>query len=172
MGNKELQAKLTEFIQRNMKQHAGHAGDAEGLSSMGDVKGALEMLAGRGEWAQCLALGEKQSGEVLNHYLLRCVKVQMEAGKFGEAAGVLSKYGMHPVTQNYPIYKTLALEIFIDCDVKEVVSLRTGLFSLIRGLEQTGDVNTPAGREFGKYLMVAHLINLKNTYQEKGIGLL
>lgn len=71
-----------------MKQHVQHAGDAEGLSSMGDVKGALDMLAGRSEWAQCLSLAEKQSGEVLNHYLLKCVKVQMEAGKFGEAASV------------------------------------------------------------------------------------
>jgi hypothetical protein len=96
----------------------------------------------------------------------------MEGGKFGEAIGVLSKYGMHPIKENYPIYKTLALEIFVDCDAKEVLGLRTSLYGLIRGLDHTGDVTTPAGKEFSKYLMVAHLINVKNVYQEKGIGLL
>jgi hypothetical protein len=115
-------------------------------------------------------MAEKQGGEILNRYLMMCVKRQMEDGKFGEAVGVLSKYGMHPIKENYPTYKTLALEIFVDCDAKEVLGLRNALYGLIKGLEHTGDVNQPAGKEFYKYLTVAHLINVKNIYQEKGIG--
>jgi intraflagellar transport protein 172 len=76
---------------------------------------------------------------------------------------------MHPITQNYPIYKTLALEIFVDCDPKEVLSLRSSLYGLLKGLETTNEVNTGVGREFSKYLMVAHLLNLKNIYKEKGL---
>lgn len=88
----------------------------------------------------------------------------MEAGRFGEAINVLAKYGMHPIRENYPIYKTLALEIFVDCEPKEVMGLRNAIFGLIKGLEHTGDASTPAGKEFSKYLLVAHLINLKTIY--------
>lgn len=59
----------------------------------------------------------------------------MQEGKFGEAVAVLAKYGMHPIKENYPIYKTLALENFLDCDAKEIANLRTALYGLIRGLE-------------------------------------
>ena len=98
-----------------------------------------------------------------------CVKVQMESGHFGEAVNQFAKYGMHPIPQNYPIYKTLALEIFVDCDAKEVLNLRSSLYGFMKGLETTNEVNTPAGREFNKYLVVAHLLNLKNTYRDKGL---
>jgi hypothetical protein len=53
--------------------------------------------------------------------------------------------------------------------MKEVLGLRNALYGLVRGLEHTGDANTPAGRELGKYLMVGHLLNLKTIYKEKGI---
>ena len=71
---------------------------------------------------------------------------------------------MHPIKDNYPIYKTLALENFLDCDAKEIANLRVALYGLIRGLEQTGDHQTPAGKEFYRYLMIAHLIGVKNLY--------
>ena len=40
----------------------------------------------------------------------------MESGKFGETIAAFAKYGMPLLAQNYPIYKTLALEIFVECD--------------------------------------------------------
>jgi len=70
---------------------------------------------------------------------------------------------------NYPIYKTLALEIFVDCDIKEIQNLRSALFNFCRLLEGTGESNSPAGKEFGKYLMVAHLLNVKTLYEKKDI---
>jgi hypothetical protein len=36
-------------------------------------------------------------------------------------------------------------------------------------LEKKNEVNSPAGKEFSKYLQVAHLVNLKNLYQKEGI---
>mmetsp|Transcript_7524 Transcript_7524/g.1013 ORF Transcript_7524/g.1013 Transcript_7524/m.1013 type:complete len:109 (-) Transcript_7524:480-806(-) len=91
----------------------------------------------------------------------------MEAGKFGDTIAAFSKYGIQPIANNYPIYKTLALEIFVDCDQKEIVNLRTALYNFCRLLEGTGDNNSPAGKEFGRYLMVAHLLDLKTLYNKK-----
>ena len=46
---------------------------------------------------------------------------------------------MQPISQNYPIYKTLALEIFVECDPKEISNLRNALFNFYRLLEGTGE---------------------------------
>jgi intraflagellar transport protein 172 len=44
------------------------------MASLGDAKAALDMFVQKGEWGQCLQLAEKQGGEVLNRYLVMCVK--------------------------------------------------------------------------------------------------
>lgn len=36
-------------------------------------------------------------------------------------------------------------------------------------LEGTGEHTSPAGKEFGKYLMVCHLLNMKDVYKKKDI---
>ena len=77
---------------------------------------------------------------------------------------------MTPNTQNYSIYKTLTLEIFVECDIKEIHHLRTTLYNFYQLLEGTGDSKTPAGKEFLKYLTVAHLVNLKNMYEKKNMS--
>lgn len=74
---------------------------------------------------------------------------------------------MPAVQKNYPIYKTLALEIFVECDPKEISNLRNALFNFYKLLEGTGDNNSPAGKEFYKYLIAVHLLNLKNIYLKK-----
>lgn len=86
----------------------------------------------------------------------------MESGKFGDTIAAFSKYGMQLIPQNYPIYKTLALEIFVDCDQKEISDLRNALYNFYRLLEGTGDHNSPAGKEFLRYLTVANLLELKS----------
>jgi hypothetical protein len=52
----------------------------------------------------------------------------LKNGKFGEAINVLAKYGMQPIPANYPLYRNLVQEIFVDCDAKEISSLRTALY--------------------------------------------
>jgi len=44
---------------------------------------------------------------------------------------------MQLIPQNYTIYKTLALEIFIECDPKEISNLRTALYNFFKLLEGT-----------------------------------
>ncbi len=39
---------------------------------------------------------------------------------------------MQLIPENYKIYKTLALEIFVECDPKEINNLRTALFNFYR----------------------------------------
>lgn len=64
------------------------------------------------------------------------------------------------------------MEIFVEADSKEVNNLRGALYGLYKFLEQTKESETPAGKEFFKYLTVAHLLDLKNTYEKKSIHVL
>ncbi len=127
------------------------------------------MLSANGEWKQCLELAEKQGGDVLTKYLMKFAKSTMENSKYGQTIAGFARFGMQPIPSNYPIYKTLALEIFVECEAKEIQNLRTALYNFFKILQGTGDSNSPAGREFGKYLVVAHLLNLKTVYENKGM---
>lgn len=91
----------------------------------------------------------------------------MESGKFGETIAAFARYSMQLQPQNYPLYKTLALEIFVECDQKEIHHLRIALFNFYKLLEGTGEHNTVVGKEFAKYLNVVHLLNLKYIYEKK-----
>ena len=51
---------------------------------------------------------------------MKYAKVTMESGRFGETIAAFAEYGIQPIPQNFPIYKTLILEIFVDCDPFEI----------------------------------------------------
>lgn len=61
------------------------------------------------------------------------------------------------------------MEIFADCDSQEIAKLRTCLMKFKKALEKKQELNTPVGKEFQKYLTIAHLVNLSNIYQKKGM---
>lgn len=47
------------------------------------------------------------------------------------------------------------------------MNLRVALFNFYKLLEITGEIKGNVGIEFYKYLMVAHLLNLKAIYEKK-----
>jgi len=47
------------------------------------------------------------------------------------------------------------------------MNLRISLFNFYKLLEHTGENKGNAGIEFYRYLMVAHLLNLKAIYEKK-----
>lgn len=101
---------------------------------------------------------------------MRYAKFTMESNRFGDTIKAFDQYGIQANPSNYPIYKTLILEIFQDCDGQEVAQLRNVLYKLIQQLEQKNEIMTPAGKEFKKYLMIAHLVNQSNIYQKKNVA--
>jgi len=93
--------------------------------------------------------------------------VTVEAGKFSEAAEAYSQYGMQLIPKNYPTYKMLSLEIFVECEQKEIEPLRKALFDFYKLLEGTTEPGSPTLQEFQKYLIIAHLSNLKFLYESR-----
>jgi len=105
---------------------------------------------------------------VLNKYMMKYAKETMESGRFGETIAAFAQFGIRALPQNYPIYKTLILEIFVDCDPFEIEKLRLTLLNFQQELKE--DLATPAGKEFTKYLTIAHLLNLKQVYTKKNLS--
>ena len=56
-----------------------------------------------------------KSPELLNKYLNEYIKIAVEGGKFSDAAQAYADYGMQLIPKNYPTYKMLTLEIFVEC---------------------------------------------------------
>jgi len=53
----------------------------------------------------------------------------MENGKFGDTIEAYANYGMQLISENIKLYKTLCLEIFVECEPKEIGNLRTALYN-------------------------------------------
>ena len=165
--NPDQANRLQDMIDKAYKMHLKSTGQADDLIRHGEVDGGLMMLAEKGEWGQVLDVASKQGSKVLNPYIMKYAKSRMEEGRFGEAVAAFAKYGLPLSNSNFPLYKTLAMEIFAECDPNEVVHLRQAMFPFVEQLEQNGEGATPAGKEFGKYLLVAHLLCMKMIFEKK-----
>lgn len=60
------------------------------------------------------------------------MKICLQGGKFQDAIQAYARYGMPLIPKNYQTYKQLTLEIFLECDIKEVVPLRQALFEFVK----------------------------------------
>jgi len=160
-------ARLNDLISKAYKVHLKNAGEAESLIDQGETDSGLMMLVQKGEWGKALDFAAQKGGKVLSQYLTEYAKMRMKEGKFGEAIAAFAKYGLPAQSTHFPLYKTLAMEIFADCDQREVAHLRQALFPLLEKMEQSGEASTPAGRELAKYLFVAHLLCLKDVFERK-----
>ena len=160
---------LNNKILQAQKGQAARNEDAQGMIGLGEVERGIALLIEQGNWGRALEAASQQAPQALPKYLMRYAKETMESGRFGEAIAAFAQYGFPNDPKFYPAYKTLTLEIFAECDPKETRDLRKALYDLVSQFEEHGEANTPHGREFTKYLVAAHLVNLKPNLEKKGL---
>ena len=80
---------------------------------------------------------------MLNKWQSEYLKICLQGGKFQEAIQTYALYGMPLIPKNYQTYKQLALEIFLECDAKEIVPLRQALYEFVKLLEGTNEPGSP-----------------------------
>ena len=66
----------------------------------------------------------------------------------------------------------MALEVFAECDSKEVTFLRSALYPFVTSIQETNEGNSVAAREFNRYMIAAHLLNLKSVIEKKNLGVI
>lgn len=135
-----------ELINKAYTVYLKNSKNVDDLVSTGEVSAGLDMLVERGDWKQCLEVADKNGPEIKNRYLMKFAKYTMENGKFGECIAAFAKYGFQIIPSNYATYKTLILEIFVECEMREVLNLRTTLYNFCKALANSQEGNSPVGK--------------------------
>lgn len=74
----------------------------------------------------------------------------LDSGKFLDCISAFAKYGMPMIAKNFQKYQDISLEIFAECDPKEILSLRTALFNFCRNLNNSPEKNNELATVFSK----------------------
>ena len=165
--NPDLNAKLIDYIDRKQRETNKSERNPWNALKLGDYETACEIFKETSDWKNCLDKAQEKGPELLNKYLNAYIKVTVEAGNFAAAAQAYAQYGMPLIPKNYATYKMLTLEIFVECEHKEIEPLRKALFDFYSLLQGTTDAGNPSLIEYNNYLTIAHLANLKFLYEAK-----
>lgn len=142
------------------------------MLARGDVLPVIDIYIKQDNWKGALDAATNHNPETLSHVMRLYAKHTMEKGKFGELTEAYATYGMQLIPENFKLYRTLCLEIFVECDAKEVQSLRTALYNFYKLLQGAREESSAVGKQFAKYLTIAHLAHLKNLYEKKNMNAL
>ena len=118
--NPELNAKLSEYIERRNREANKSGRDPWSALKLGDYETACEIFRETGDWKNCLDKAQEKGPQLLNKHLNGYIKITVEGGNFAAAAQAYATYGMALIPKNYPTYKMLTLQIFVECEQKEI----------------------------------------------------
>lgn len=135
-----------DSINKTSTAYLKNSKNVDDLVLAGEVTAGLDILVERGDWKQCLEMADKNGPTIKNAYLMRFAKFTMENGKFGDCIAAFAKYGFQINNANYAIYNTLILEIFVECEAREILSLRTALFNFCKALAASNEAHSPAAK--------------------------
>lgn len=88
-------------------------------------------------------------------------KAHLEQGQYKETARVLLRYNCPAIQQMLPVFKTIAIEVLAMDNIVELGVLRDMLSKLVENLEQQVAKNNPIYVEFMRYLVITHLLLVK-----------
>jgi intraflagellar transport protein 172 len=170
---------MLRVVEERFKNDLVSKGDGEELiRKTGDVDSALDMYARQGDWTKCLTLAEKQSPNMLPHYLIQYCKIQAHKGEILAACQALVRYGPPNDEANNALYKVISNDLLSSSDATGPSLLRE---MLLRLLAQTLDSTPPAPRviiqdrnpqaqEFFKALLTAHYQTVRARLREQKQG--
>ena len=137
-------------------------GKADQLASV-DLISALDMFVEQGNWDKALDTAAEHGNDVLHKYLATRATELIKDGQPAKALQLYRKYGSPAFSQNFNIYKRIAVDLFAtSCkeDVKGKMyytwsSLRDVLFELTEDLVKERG-NPEALEDFRLLLLIAH----------------
>mmetsp|Transcript_43825 Transcript_43825/g.127597 ORF Transcript_43825/g.127597 Transcript_43825/m.127597 type:complete len:803 (-) Transcript_43825:142-2550(-) len=166
---------MLRHVEERYKAHLVSKGDADALmKTTADVGTALDMYARQGDWSKCLGLAEQHSPKMLPHYLVQYCKILANKKDFLQACESLVRYGPPTEPSNFQLYKVLAQELFISEHASAASTLREMLLRVVtNNMHLTPPTpkavledRAPQAAEFGKALLVAHLLSMQARLKE------
>jgi intraflagellar transport protein 172 len=160
-----LQATMKELVDKSFKNFLRVKGDAEQLVGNEEVRDGLDLMAQRGEWIQVLSIAKSKSDELLGYYMQKFLEDSMDNGRFAEALKILVKFEMQFSSNLLNSYRKLIDETFALCEPTEITDLKICLQQFCQKISNL-NIETAEKEEFEKYLLVSHLIQLKQIYEK------
>lgn len=161
----EMQQLYVQKINERKKQSYIANNKINKIIEGGDLSG-LELLAQEDRWEECLQIAEKQGSQILNKFLAQFSRQYISRGQFKETARVLSRYNSPAFAEMIPVYRTIAQDVLATVNEVELQILREMLQKFMKNLlEFVGTKDNANYQEFMKYLMMTHLLLLKEEAQ-------
>lgn len=124
---KELEPEYYPRVETAYRQWLRDEGKADQLADV-DLGGALDMLAGQGQWDQVLQRAQKSGPELLAKYVATYATELIKQQRSQPALQLFVLYGAPAKPQNLNIYRHLAAEILSDPqgppDLQSLIGLR------------------------------------------------
>ncbi|KAI3379117.1 hypothetical protein SNEBB_011462 [Seison nebaliae] len=144
-------------VSEKYKNHLSKAGDMKQLAAL-DADTALEMMAEKHEWSQCIAEAQKHGGELLQKYISKYAVYLIDQNQSNLAVQLYREHGTSANPIYYNLYKKLcytSLEVRVlhfKSNYRKFAHLRDVLFDLTSQLPTTTDDL----KIFQKFLSITH----------------
>ncbi|KAK7792281.1 hypothetical protein R5R35_013312 [Gryllus longicercus] len=166
----ELEPRYESYVENRYKESLRREGRADQLADV-DIIGALDLLSEQGQWMKCLDTARQHGPNVLHKYVaLYATQLIKEEQPF-QALELYTKYDAPPFSQNYNIYKRIAIDIFNLTGLSSPDSyaqwaeLRNMLLQLTESMKTSSDAGSSVHDEFNILLVISHYYASRCAYK-------
>jgi intraflagellar transport protein 172 len=163
LHNTDQARSLLDLIDREQKQFLLGAGPQKAMGVA--PREAVHAYIAGGDWEQALENARMKGPEMLNDVLQQYTWKLTEQGSFSDALKAFTTYGAPAEANFMSIYKTLAVEVLVECNDDEVYELRLVLRQLLDGMR---DRRSAIYQEFEQLLRICQLCYFKTVTKNKG----
>jgi intraflagellar transport protein 172 len=163
LHNSDEARSLMALIEAEQKKFLLGAGPQKAMGIA--PREAVNAFIAGGDWEQALDNARMKGPEMLNDVLQQYTWKLTEQGQFAEALKAFSVYGTPAESSFMSIYKTLAVEVLVECNDEEVYDLRIVLRQLLESLR---DRKSAVYQEFEQLLRICQLCYFKTHTKNKG----
>ncbi|XP_066969064.1 intraflagellar transport protein 172 homolog [Macrobrachium rosenbergii] len=165
---RELEPRYESYVDSAYKEFLKNEGKAEALADV-DLTGALDMYVEGGQWTRAFETAASHGPELLHKYLAKYATTLIKENKPTEALQLYKKYGAPAFSQNYNIYRRVALDLMSMHELCTAQAYRTWadlrdlLFSLVENIRQHEDTDGVL-EEFEQLLLLGHYLAARSAY--------
>ncbi|KAJ3205663.1 hypothetical protein HDU82_005043 [Entophlyctis luteolus] len=154
-----LAPRFGEYLETTYISHLKNQQNADALVNV-DATAGLDLFVQRGEWEKCLEKASAVSQDMLNKYLILYAVSLIKEEKYEHAAQTIVKYGVSESSTSLDVYLRLTREILHSGTQAGISAIRELLYKLVSA---SPNINS----QFPKYLLMAHLLTLRNYCSKK-----
>ncbi|KAK9502773.1 hypothetical protein O3M35_011482 [Rhynocoris fuscipes] len=166
---RELEPRYEQYIEARYKDSLRSQGRADQLADV-DIVSALDLLCEQGQWNKALDVARSHGTGVFNKYVALYATHLIKSGSTVKALDLYSQYSPPAVSQNYNIYRRIALDVMSTHRSQETyrlwAKLRDVFYQLTEAMNSTSDSGTPVQTEFETLMIISHYYCIRSVAKQ------